>query len=231
MIDRPAIAKTFAAVAAVATLVGVGLGVHSSLSSASAATRTTPIVTPTAGETVVAIGDSIMSGHGLDADQSWPAVVARDNGWTLTNLAADGDGFVTPGNDETIFSDQVEEAIARRPQLVMLSGSSNDLGVPESAVRAAIDRAVTTLRRALPDAIIVAVTPVWNEKASPTQLDRINDDVQAAVQKAGGIYLDIGRPLLGRADMMQSDDVHPTAAGQLAIAAAVETALQKTHLE
>lgn len=180
----------------------------------------------TSTSTVVAIGDSIMDGHGLDPDQAWPAVVSQYNGWHLVNLATDGAGFVTKGDDGSIFADQVNEAVEFDPSMVILSGSSNDLGVSESDVQASMISAMHTLRHDLPHTRIVAVSPVWNESESPAQLDEINDDMESTVMSVGGVYLDIGRPLLGKAGYMQSDDVHPTADGQLAIAAAVE---QRMH--
>jgi len=178
--------------------------------------------TPSTARTVVAIGDSIMDGHGLAERQSWPEVVARDNGWTITDLAADGDGFVTKGDDGTTFADQVEEAIRLHPSTIVLAGSSNDLGVAESTVESAIRSAVARLHAALPGATIVAVSPVWNEKSWPAQLTRIEAAVRDAVRAVGGTALTFADPLRGHPELMQSDDVHPTAAGQLAIATVVE---------
>ena len=171
---------------------------------------------------VVAIGDSIMDGHGLTERQSWPEVVGRDRGWRLTDLAADGDGFVQKGDDGTTVADQVRDAIRIRPDIVLLAGSSNDLGQPEAQVAAAVRGALHELRRALPSAEIVAVSPVWNETTWPAQLREIARTVHAQVEQVGGTVLSFPDPLRGHPEYMQSDDVHPTAAGQLAIATAVE---------
>lgn len=179
-----------------------------------------------AGATVVAIGDSIMGGHGLEPSQAWPAVVAGYNGWHLVNLSTDGAGFVAKGDDGSLFSDQVQEAVELDPSMVLISGSSNDLGVSESEVQASMISAMRTLRHDLPHTRIVAVSPVWNENEPPAQLDEINDDMEAAVASVGGAYIDIGTPLLNKPGFMQSDDGHPTAGGQLAIAAAVQQALR-----
>ncbi|MGN6125148.1 MAG: SGNH/GDSL hydrolase family protein [Humibacter sp.] len=185
---------------------------------------------PASTGTVVAVGDSIMDGHGLQPDQAWPAVVARYNGWHLVNLATDGAGFVTKGNDGSFFADQVREAVELDPAIVIISGSSNDLGVPESDVQESIISAMDTLRHDLPHTTIVAVSPVWNESEPPAQLDRINDDMESAVKSANGIYVSIGKPLLGMPGYLQSDDVHPTVDGQLVIASAVEEGLESAHI-
>lgn len=197
---------------------------------AAGAALVVPAVAHPAGRAVVAIGDSIMDGHGLDDGQSWPEVVARTHGWALTDLAADGDGFVTPGNDGTTFADQVTTAIRLRPSMVILSGSSNDLGKDETQVESAIAAAVQRLRAALPDATIVAASPVWREDAFPAQLTRIAAVVAKDVRAAGGTVLSFADPLRGHPELMQSDDVHPTAAGQLAIAALVEQRLEAEDL-
>lgn len=189
-----------------------------------------PAVAHPAGKTVVAIGDSIMDGHGLERGQSWPEVVARTHGWALTDLAADGDGFVTPGDDGTTFADQVTTAIRLRPSTVILSGSSNDLGKDETQVEAAITTAIQRLRAALPHAEIIAASPVWREDPFPAQLTKIAAAVARAVRAVDGTVLSFSDPLRGHPELMQSDDVHPTAAGQLAIAALVEQRLEGEDL-
>jgi acyl-CoA thioesterase-1 len=85
---------------------------------------------------------------------------------------------------------------------------------------------IRALHAALPRAEILAVSPVWNDKNVPPQLDSIDLDVIRAVAAVGGKTLDIGQPLYGQPSLMQSDDVHPTPAGQQVIAAAVAKALQ-----
>jgi acyl-CoA thioesterase I len=173
---------------------------------------------------VVAIGDSIMEGHGLSADQAWVASIAKQDGWQLTNLASDGSGFLKVGKKGDTFADQARVAIAMHPSVVVVSGSSNDLGEPNSALAAATTATLRALRLALPTARIIAVSAVWGATALPAQMTDINDQVQAAVAAVGGEYLNIGQPLSGHPELMQSDAVHPTAAGQLVLARAVAAA-------
>jgi acyl-CoA thioesterase-1 len=227
---RTPVAAVALGVSAAAVVLGVAALVVATTLSANL--RSHPIVAdqPADATTVVAIGDSIMDGNGLDPDQAWPKVIAGYNGWHLVNLATNGAGFVAKGNNGSIFADQVNEAVQFVPSMVIISGSSNDLGVPESDVQASMISAMNMLRHDLPHTRIVAVSPVWNENEHPKQLDEINDDMEAAVKHVGGTYLDIGTPLLGKPGYMQSDDVHPTSDGQLVIAAAVEARMRATHL-
>lgn len=177
------------------------------------------------GPRVVAIGDSIMEGHGLDPSQAWPALLAKDYGWRLTNLASDGSGFVTVGDNGDTFADQVAVAVRLHPAIVIISGSSNDLGQPDATIARNTDATIRSIRAALPHAEILAVSPVWNDTTEPAQLLTIGEDVAHAGRAVGARELDIGRPLLGQPALLQADDVHPTVTGQQAIASAVEAAL------
>jgi acyl-CoA thioesterase-1 len=188
-------------------------------------------VTPTASEAsqprLLAIGDSIMKGHGLSADQAWPALIASSRGWTLDNLACDGAGFLTPGDktdcDDT-FAGLIAEAVKLQPRTVIVEGSSNDFGESNQALYKETVSQLQKLHTALPHARIIGLSTVWNDTPVPEQLAHVNNQVKQAVLKVGGRYLDIGQPLFGHPEWMQSDDVHPTAAGQQAIEAAVEAA-------
>ena len=181
----------------------------------------------TARPAVVAIGDSIMEGHGLSANQAWVASVAKQDGWKLTNLASDGSGFLKVGTKGDTFADQARAAIALHPSVVVVSGSSNDLGESDADLSAATTATLKMIRLALPAARIVAVSAVWGATALPAQMIAINNQVKAAVAAVGGEYLNIGQPLSGHPELMQSDAVHPTAAGQLVLARAVAAAARQ----
>ncbi len=174
-----------------------------------------------------------MKGHGLDADQAWPALMASQDGWRLDNLACDGAGFLTVGDDSDCgetFSGLVKKAVALHPRTVIIEGSSNDFGESDDALFPETVSQLQRLRAALPDAQIIGLSTIWGDTTAPEQLADVNEQVQTAVQKVGGRYLDIGQPLFGHPEWMQSDDVHPTAAGQLAIFGAVQTAFSEAGI-
>ncbi len=182
---------------------------------------------------VVAIGDSIMKGHGLDAAKSWPAMLATTNKWDLTNLACDGAGFVRTGDSEDCgadFSGLITKAVALHPDLILISGSSNDLGADNAALATEADDVVQSLRSALPTATIVGISTVWNDTATPDQMDDINEQVRAAVRAAKGLYLDIGQPLAGHRSWLQSDDVHPTVRGQNELAKVIAGSIRDAKI-
>jgi acyl-CoA thioesterase-1 len=201
-------------------------------SHAALATETNPMSSATR-PVVVAIGDSIMKGHGLSATQAWPAMLATSNNWDLTNLACDGAGFVTAGDDSDCgadFSGLVSEAVALHPDLIIISGSSNDLGSDNEQLSTETDAVVTSLRGKLPTTTIVGISTVWNDTVAPNQMDDINEQVRTAILAVKGSYLDIGQPLAGHRSWLQSDDVHPTVRGQRQLATVIAGAIRSAKL-
>jgi acyl-CoA thioesterase-1 len=166
-----------------------------------------------------------MEGHGLSASSAWIATLAKQRGWRLTNLASDGSGFLKTGNRGDIFADQASDAIAMHPSVIFLAGSSNDVGEPNAELAKATLATIASIRASLPHVQIIGVSAIWGATALPAQLKDIDDQVQSALAAVGGDYLDIGQPLAGRPDLMQSDAVHPTAAGQRVIASSVSAAI------
>jgi acyl-CoA thioesterase-1 len=179
------------------------------------------------------IGDSIMKGHGLTAAEAWPTLMAEQNGWRLDNLACDGAGFLAVGDDADCggtFAGLVAKAVALHPRTIIIEGSSNDFGESDSDLLPETVRQFAELRAALPATQIVALSTIWGDTAAPPQLDDINREVRTAAEDVGGRFLNIGQPLRGHPEWMQPDGVHPTAAGQLAIYAAVQTAFDAAQL-
>jgi acyl-CoA thioesterase-1 len=212
------------ATGALIVAVSVAIGVVASPGAPKVVTHTTDAASD--GPVVVAIGDSIMEGHGLAPSEAWPALLADEYGWRLTNLASDGSGFVTVGSNGDTFADQVAVAARLDPSIVLVSGSSNDLGGDDTMIAGKTAATIRALHTALPRAEILAVSPIWNDKDVPPQLVSIDVDVARAVTAVGGRTLEIGQPLYGRPSLLQPDDVHPTPAGQQVIAAAVAGALK-----
>lgn len=117
------------------------------------ATATTQPWDDAAGVSIVAIGDSITGGHGLTTGQAWPAMVADQEGWALTNLSCDGAGVAAIGDADacaSAYSTLVKRAVDLHPSVVFLQASSNDLGLDTAEVRSATDRVVDDVHRRLP---------------------------------------------------------------------------------
>jgi len=198
--------------------------------SASASTRAWD---DAAGVDLVVIGDSITGGHGLTTAEAWPARVADEQGWSLTNLSCDGAGVAALGDADdcaSAYATLVKRAEDLRPQVVIVQASSNDLGLDTAEVRSATDRVVDDVHRRLPHATLIGLSAIWDQDAPPAQLGRVSKAMRTALHREGGTYVDIGEPLRGHPTWMQPDDVHPTVRGQQAIAAAVTAAFARDHV-
>ncbi|MGN8051173.1 SGNH/GDSL hydrolase family protein [Curtobacterium sp. 22159] len=208
---------------------------------ATVAATPTSVVTRTArpwdrapGARVVVIGDSITGGHGLADGEAWPAMLAKQERWQLTNLSCDGAGVLTAGDGDacdSTYEALVQRAVDLRPAVVLVQASSNDLGQDDDEVDGASEELVADVHRLLPHARVIGLSAIWAEQAPPDQLASISDALRSAVQEEGGTFVDIGEPLRGHPEWMQSDDVHPTSRGQRAIEAAVAAAFARDDVQ
>lgn len=234
----------FWAVTLVAVVAAAGLGVADVANAVVHRGSATPTATPTATAKplahaapvasgvqaieplqVLTIGDSIMKGFGLDPSEPWPELLSAQDGWQLTTMATNGAGFLTEGDSGNTFVDLARAAAALHPDLIVIQGSSNDFGQSNAQLAAATTQGLALLRAEFPSAKIIGLSMVWSETTPPAQTAAINSQVEAAVTAVGGTYLDVGQPLGEHAELMQGDDVHPTAAGQVVLARAIGVAI------
>lgn len=208
----------------------VSAGETAATTTTATAESTTAAADTTAKTKVLVIGDSIMKGFGLDTGDAWPYLLASEDNWDLTTLACNGAGFVQVGGSADCgrtFLEIAQDEVAADldPDVIIVQGSSNDYGRSNSALTTATDDTVNLLHQMFPNAQIIGLSLVWSETTPPSQTDDINAQVKAAVEAVGGHYLDIGQPMSDHAELMQGDDVHPTAQGQVVLAAAIQAAL------
>jgi acyl-CoA thioesterase-1 len=174
---------------------------------------------------VVAIGDSIAFGKGVRPDQAWPALVAAQHGWTLTDLAVSGSGFVKPGWNGDTYREQVATALGLHPDYILIAATRNDRTQDPALVAASADGLLGELRDTFPRARIIGITTVWGADAPPATVATVNGIVEKAVTGVGGTFLDIGYPLSGHPELVQADGIHPNAAGERAVAKVIEDRL------
>lgn len=217
-------------VAVVAQSVSHGTASDIHIGSRSAALSATAPPTESADDeaapVVVAIGDSIMNGHNVDSDHAWPQLIGAATDWQLTDLAADGSGFVSVGDDGGTFQDQAIEAAKLDPSIVIIAASSNDLEEDPDEVARQTMKTMRYLRDKLPDARIFALNAFWGDTTPPDELNDLDSDILRASEDTDADYLDIGQPLAGHPELMQFDDIHPAAKGLTVIAAAVASAIR-----
>jgi lysophospholipase L1-like esterase len=108
----------------------------------------------------------------------------------------------------------VAAVIAVEPDIVVVAGGRNDLNglTPDATLKSDIDAVFNALRAGLPNAEIIAESPVWDSTAPPARLALVAADVQAAVTAVRGTYVDVGEPLAGNAAAIGPDHLHPNVA-------------------
>jgi len=196
-----------------------------------------PAVTQTAApkpKTVVFMGDSYTAGSGTTSQSMrWTTRLSGAEGWAEVNLGRGGSGYlITNTTSEGVvrpnYQTMIAEAVKAKPDVVFVTGGGNDLGLPVTDVLPAVEKFYPALRAALPNAVIVAVNPLWGPTPQPRDLPALTTTVKAAVTGVAGTYLDIGQPLKGRPDLVIEDKVHPNDAGAKVIADATAAALLKS---
>ncbi|QOD43399.1 SGNH/GDSL hydrolase family protein [Clavibacter zhangzhiyongii] len=183
--------------------------------------------------TAVYLGDSYTAGAGsTKPSEMFATVVSAREQWTTVNLGRGGTGYGATAGKEACgldycptYREMIPEAVAADPDVVIVSGGRNDRDV-DAALLEQVEATYADLRSALPDARIVATSPLWDDDPTvPADFDRLGDTIRAAAERAGGVYLDIGQPLLGHPELLSPDGVHPNDAGHRAIGESIDAAL------
>lgn len=188
------------------------------------------------------IGDSYTAGAGAtDASQGWVTGAGRLSGWQVRNFGRGGTGYGSSVEGDTArvacgmdrcpsYVEMIPEVVKANPAIVVVSGGRNEAGIPAKAEAAKIADFYAKLRAALPDAKIVAVSPLWDDAPKPAAIDYIASAVQGEAASVNAAYLDIGQPLAGMPGMMAADGTHPNDAGHAAIRTAFVQAAEKAGL-
>ncbi len=189
-----------------------------------AATAAATAVTPAA-RTIVAFGDSLTSGHRLPRTDAYPAVLERALHedalpFTVVNHGVSGD--TTAGAVR-----RLDRVLAEQPQILILAFGANDglRGVPVAQVRANLERVI---ERAQEQGIRVLLVGM---EALPIYGWQYTIDFHRVFPDLAKKY---GVPLvpfmldgvLGNADLMSADGIHPNAAGARLIADNIWKALR-----
>ena len=181
---------------------------------------------------VVTIGDSIMSGYGLDPDDAWPVLLSDVTGARVVNLACAGAGFVAVGDCGTDYAGLADEAIAMNPAVVIIQSSDNDVDQDRDDIRTGTADTLAQLRDDLPDATIVGIGTLWHlSPDEPASIGWSTEALESAVTDADGVFVSIGQPLRGHPDLLQWDGEHPNVLGQVVLSAAVREALARAGVD
>lgn len=172
--------------------------------SASSSALDLPSATPTPQISVVIVGDSHSVG---DPAATWVGAASAQLGWSpVVNLSAPGRGFLTnpsscDGSPCAPFGGTVAAIAQLHPDLVVTFGGAAD---GDSAIGDQSRQYFADLRAALPQAKLVALSPITTEVAAPYWLTMHTQSIREAVEAVGGTFIDVGQPGLGNGEQLSA---------------------------
>jgi acyl-CoA thioesterase-1 len=167
-----------------------------------------------AGDTIVVVGDSLSSGYGIGADQSWVAMLAE---------AVRSEGYGDRVVNASIAGDTSSGGLARLPRLlaqhdpklviIELGGNDGLRGQPVATLRANLEKMIELSRESGADVVLAGIRIPPNYGQTYTnQLAAIYPELAAEHDATLIDFLLDGVAL--HESLMQPDGIHPNAAGQ-----------------
>jgi hypothetical protein len=147
----------------------------------------------------------------------YAGMTAQEMCWQYLGFGQGGTGYINPGQPEEgdkPFPDRVPDIIAAHPDVVIMQGSTNDVG--SDRVQDVATRTIAALQDGLPDAKIVVVGPVVPPKFTADQVSPVRNQLVAATAERGVPFIDpIALGFLPNPKHFVDDQIHPTEAGHL----------------
>lgn len=174
-----------------------------------ASPSSSPTLVPSASATasdaaasVVVIGDRNSSSgtSGL-----WIDRVATELSWDpVVNLSAAGRGYIRAPSacNQSVcvsFPGSLGLVAAENPDVVVTFGGAAD---GDNDLSSTATEYFEALREELPDALLVAVSPVTSGEQAPYFLMLHTRTIRTAVESVGGIFVDVGQPGLGDGEVL-----------------------------
>ncbi|MDP5228494.1 MULTISPECIES: SGNH/GDSL hydrolase family protein [Arthrobacter] len=189
---------------------------------------------------VVVIGDSLSTGFMTSVDDAWPTLIqgklagatsspaSKGAPRSLYNAARNGAGYVTVGDQDETFGDEVRAAVTKQTKDVLFFGSDNDLGQDPQAITSAAEAALAQAHAQAPQATLIVVGPPSYTETPDAALTAIRDALQTASKAEGARFID---PITENwiapdaANLLAADDEHPSVQGHQFLAGKMESIL------
>jgi acyl-CoA thioesterase-1 len=175
--------------------------------------------------TIVALGDSLTSGHRLPRDEAYPArlqAALEGSGlpFLVVNHGVNGD--TSAGGVR-----RLDAALAEQPRILIVAFGANDglRGVPVAQVRRNLERIIETAQARGVAVLLVGMEalPIYGWQYT---IDFHNVFPELAAKYQVPLVPFMLNGVLGNPDLMSPDGVHPNARGAEIIAANIWTELQ-----
>jgi len=182
-----------------------GIGLSATISVTGCGSEPTQTALP-AGSTVVALGDSLTYGYGVNPKTAYPTVLAELSKWNVVNAGVNGD---TSADVLT----RVNENTEQNPDLVLLGVGGNDVlqRIAPDTTRANIIATIDTLESNNIDVVLIAEPHL----STSALFGRASDNpLYEDIAEAEGIplYSDGWSTVLSD-EALKSDKIHANAAG------------------
>lgn len=186
-------------------------------------TPSAPVETtePVAPPRALFFGDSYTVGFGATSGTGYVGTTATAMGWTPVLNAQSGTGYLNPSTTpgQTSYFGRLAQVQPSDPDIVLVQGSTNDVGQPPAAVEVAAAEFYRGLRAAVPDAQVVVLGPLGPPGIDPVLIAGIRDALYRAATAAGVPYIDpIAEGWLASPTLFV-DTVHPSDAGYAELSA------------
>jgi acyl-CoA thioesterase-1 len=174
---------------------------------------------PDTRRTVVAFGDSLSAGFGVDATQSFPAHLqreldARGLAWRVINEGISGD--TTTGGLA-----RLDVVLSNKPDVVILELGGNDglRGLPLEVTRSNLEQMIVAIQKSGAKVLLAGIT------LPPNYGQDYISRFEAIYRELASKYKTVLIPFLlegvATGEFMQPDGIHPTAEGNRRVAALV----------
>jgi len=202
-----------------------------------------PTSAPDTGErppVAVFLGDSFSAALGTSGASRWTQIASEQLGWVENSFALSGVGFYAASDTANVgrcereicpsFEDDVDRVIASHPDIVVVAGGYNDAGLMDAhrqEIDAAITATFTELRAGLPDAWIVAVTPIAAGGPVDSNLATVIEWVELAANSVdASVISGADQWLTDQPDVHGEDGFHPNESGQRLLASEFVAAIE-----
>ncbi len=195
---------------------------------------------------VACIGDSIVYGAHVDNREhnNWPAVLGRwlGAGWEVRNFGLNGATMLKQGNLPYWNQKIYREAVAYKPDVLIISLGANDTKHPTAQVTNAVNNwqykdqyaanyreMIASFKAVNPELKVYVCIPLpaypgrWGINDT-TIREEVTPLVRQVARDTGSTVIDLYTPLTGKPELFP-DTVHPNAAGARLVAGAVFRAL------
>jgi GDSL-like lipase/acylhydrolase family protein len=177
-------------------------------------------------------GDSYFVGGGCspDAKQDMAYLAGTELGYRPTVRGAGGTGFVAanPEYDLPPYLGQIHDGAfdLRNPQLVVVAGGSNDVGLPLDEVKKNAKKILRIARQRFPRALLVLVGPMDPYGGYADSIP-IRDVLHVVAKQLDVPFIDDMTWLQSHPDWLCDDYVHPTYAAEVPLGQRLAKALRK----